>query len=152
MFFGNTWRRWELDQLIRDEDVRVDAWPAVRRGLRYLLRTMFCEDTQTLYLFYHEEDDVVWSVLWQATSGSDGTWYEALPICGEVGRRLLRELRRSPARRRRQYGAVLGGGLLRLAGPAGNSGVGIAARLGGAIVSIARAATSAAVYAGVPRL
>jgi hypothetical protein len=108
VFFGNTWRRWELDQLIREEDVRVDAWPAGRSGLRYLLRTMFCEDWQALYLFCHEEDDVVRSVLWQATSGSDGTWYQALPICGEVGRRLLRELRRSPARRRRQYGAVSG--------------------------------------------
>jgi len=108
MPFWSTWRRWELDEVVREEDVRVDTWPAVRVGLRYLLRSMFCDGYQALYLFYHEEDDVVRSVLWQAESGAEGAWYEALPIPGHVGQCLLRQLRRCAARRRKRYGVVWG--------------------------------------------
>jgi hypothetical protein len=89
------WTRETLD-LDRPIDLRRIDTTTTKGAWELFLHTLsgaVAEDCGALHLFYHEADDLVRQVLWNAKSRRN-VWAEYVPIAGAPGRQVLVRLRR----------------------------------------------------------
>jgi hypothetical protein len=85
-------------QLILDRPVDLEQanWKSADGAWQLFLHTLqraLLEDCGAVHLFYHEADDVVRQVLWNAES-CRGAWAEYVPLGGVAGKGVLSHLRR----------------------------------------------------------
>jgi hypothetical protein len=101
-------RALDLDSPIREEALDPFQWSSACAFLRYIVREAAVGSYAAIYLFFHERDNYVRSCLWSPEASQKGTWFEHVPMTGEVGARLLRQLRRGARHRRRHHSWVSG--------------------------------------------
>jgi hypothetical protein len=81
------------DHLVALERVNPMSADGAWQLFLHTLRDALLQGCGAIHLFYHEADDVVRQVLWNAES-CPGVWAEAVPMGANAGRNVLEQLRR----------------------------------------------------------